>query len=94
MAAMTFVDDIAVLGTNVGEISAVLETSELERPEEPVRLDNLEIALRDVSFSYEKDGAEALRHVSLTIRPVTVTALVGPSGSGKSIAKLLAGFGT
>ena len=38
-------------------------------------------------------GEEILHGVDLTIRPGSVTALVGPSGSGKStIAKLIAGF--
>ncbi|MVB12274.1 putative ABC transporter ATP-binding protein [Caprobacter fermentans] len=93
MAAMTFVDDLAVIGTNVGEISGILETAELERPQEPVRLDHLDIALKNVSFTYGKDSGEVLRGIDLNIRPGTVTALVGPSGSGKStIAKLIAGF--
>ncbi|BAK98705.1 ABC transporter permease/ATP-binding protein [Oscillibacter valericigenes Sjm18-20] len=93
MAAMTFVDDLAVIGTNVGEISDILETAELERPQEPVKLDNLDIALKNVSFTYGKDSGEVLRGIDLNIRPGTVTALVGPSGSGKStIAKLIAGF--
>lgn len=93
MAAMTFVDDLAVISTNVGEISDILEAPELERPQAPVKLDNLNIALQNVSFSYGKENAEVLHGIDLTIRPGTVTALVGPSGSGKStIAKLIAGF--
>lgn len=93
MAAFTFVDDIAVLSTNVEEISSILEASELKRPDNPVELKNLGISLRNVSFSYENDGVQILHNVNLDIRPDTVTALVGPSGSGKStIAKLIAGF--
>lgn len=93
MAAMTFVDDLAVVGTSVGEISGILDAPELVRPKTAARLDGLDIALRDVSFTYGKDGAVALEQIDLDIRPGTVTALVGPSGSGKStIAKLIAGF--
>lgn len=42
---------------------------------------------------YAANGKEILHGVDLTIRPGSVTAVVGPSGSGKStIAKLIAGF--
>ncbi|HEX8674263.1 MAG TPA: ABC transporter transmembrane domain-containing protein, partial [Longimicrobium sp.] len=48
-----------------------------------------EVALEGVSFSYAP-GKEALRDVSLTLRPGEVTAVVGHSGSGKtSLLRLL-----
>ena len=51
-----------------------------------------EIKMEHVSFSYE-DGTTALEDVSLTMKPGTVTALVGESGGGKStIANLIARF--
>lgn len=51
-----------------------------------------EICLNHVSFQYEA-GVKALDDVSLTIRPGTVTALVGESGGGKStVANLIARF--
>ena len=46
----------------------------------------------DVTFSYEA-GSPVLRGVSFTAEPGTVTALVGPSGGGKStLARLIARF--
>ncbi|MDO5299439.1 MAG: ABC transporter ATP-binding protein [Clostridia bacterium] len=93
LAAMTFVDDLAVVSSNVEEISGILDGEELRRPAEPARLNGREIVLHDVSFAYSARGGDVLRGVNLRIRPGTVTALVGPSGSGKStIAKLIAGF--
>ncbi|KAF0096253.1 MAG: ATP-binding cassette subfamily B bacterial MsbA [Puniceicoccaceae bacterium 5H] len=51
------------------------------------------VRYEDVSFHYNADDTEsaaALDHVSVTIQPGTVCALVGPSGAGKStFVKLL-----
>lgn len=50
------------------------------------------VEMRDVTFSYEPD-TPAVKEVSFTAQPGTVTALVGPSGGGKStLAKLIARF--
>ena len=92
IAAFTFTDDLAVLGTNVEEISQLLNAEELSHKDAPVKLADTGISLRSVSFSY--DGTtEVLHDVNLAIHPGTMTALVGPSGSGKStVAKLIAGY--
>ena len=92
IAAFTFTDDLAVLWTNVEEISQLLNAEELNHKETPIKLEDTGISLRSVSFSY--DGTtEVLHDVNLAIHPGTMTALVGPSGSGKStVAKLIAGY--
>lgn len=93
LAAMSFVDEIAVVGTNVKEINGILESPELERPSKEAVLSGEEIELKNVIFTYGKTEEDILKGVSLTIKPQTVTAFAGPSGSGKStIAKLIAGF--
>lgn len=93
IAAMSFVDELAVVGTNVGEILGILDAPELIRPYTPAELDGTEIRLNQVHFSYSPDAPEILHGIDLTIRPGTVNALVGKSGSGKStIARLIAGF--
>ena len=93
LAAMSFVDELAVVGTNVAEIAGILEGPELVRPTQKAVLAGQEIILQQVCFRYGKAEKEILHGLDLTIEPGTVTALVGPSGSGKStIAKLIAGL--
>lgn len=93
LAAMSFVDEIAVVGTNVKEINGILESPELERPSKEAVLSGEEIELKNVTFTYGKTKEDIIKNISFTIKPYTVTAFVGPSGSGKStIAKLIAGF--
>ena len=67
----------------------------LDLPDAPsgtkVPTDNVDIALRNVHFSYE-EGREILRGVDLQLPRGSFTALVGESGCGKStIAALLMG---
>ena len=55
-------------------------------------MDNYDIEFRNVSFAYETEK-QVLHNVSFTAKQGEVTALVGPSGGGKSTtAKLAARF--
>ena len=57
-----------------------------------IALDNYEIQFRDVDFSYEK-GNHTLKNINLAMKPKTMNALVGHSGSGKTtIANLIMRF--
>lgn len=54
---------------------------------------NGSVCFEGVSFRYGEDTAEALTDVSFTAAPGTVTALVGPSGAGKTtVARLIPRF--
>lgn len=54
--------------------------------------ENYDIEFNNVDFSYQ-DGVQTLKNVSFTAKQGSVTALVGPSGGGKStVAKLSARF--
>lgn len=58
------------------------------------RVKGFDITFEHVRFSYEKDKP-VLRDVTFTAKQGEVTALVGPSGGGKStVARLAAGFYT
>ena len=90
ITAYSYTDDLAQMGTIVGEVADILRQKDLERPETARELpkDNA-IELKDVRFAYHEK--EVLHGASLRIEPGTVNALVGPSGSGKStIARLIA----
>jgi ATP-binding cassette subfamily B protein len=50
----------------------------------PLRVVRGEVVFDRVGFRYEEGGEAALREVSFTARPGELTALVGPSGAGKT----------
>ena len=88
---MSYSDDFRTMGTIFGEVRAILEAPEMERPAEGggETPKNNSLALRDVRFSYK--DKEVLHGISMDIPEGSFAALVGPSGSGKStIARLIA----
>lgn len=92
IAAMSFVDNLAKVGTTVASVDEFLNGEEQQHETIPVKLGTPNIVLKNVSFGYHKD-LKILHEVNLTIPAGSMTALVGPSGGGKStIAKLIAGF--
>lgn len=92
LTVIGYTDSIAQVGTIVDEVCEILDAPELIRPTHDKVLKDLTIKLKDVTFSYD-DKTQILKGVNLTIDTGSVTALVGPSGGGKStITKLIAGF--
>lgn len=53
----------------------------------------LNVVLDGVSFSYEKDGPRALEDLTITFEALTHSAIVGPSGAGKTtLVEILLGL--
>ncbi len=92
IVVMSHTDNMAKIGTIIGEVTGILSWEELERPVKDKRkVKNYSISLSNVTFGYEEK--EVLHGIDMEIKEGTVNALVGPSGSGKStVAKLIASF--
>ena len=65
-------------------IQAILAAPDLDTPTSAARPTHDGVAFRGVSFRYEDGGPEVLRDVSFEAPAGKVTALVGPSGAGKT----------
>ena len=94
MSATAFINSMKSMQFAVKDTRELLDLPQLSQAEQDVPLDGACMQLRDVSFSYGgQDGKEVLHHLDLTIPQGKFTALVGPSGGGKStIARLAARF--
>lgn len=92
MEAFSYSMVLMLLGKYTEDIDKLLNEEELNHGTIPVDFDKSGVTLQDVSFSYNNEH-EVLHKINLSIKPESMTALVGPSGSGKStIAKLIAGY--
>lgn len=94
MSATAFINSIKSMQFAVKDTRELLDLPQLSQAEQDAPLNDCDIQLHDVSFSYGgSDGKEVLHHLELTIPQGKFTALVGPSGGGKStIARLAARF--
>ncbi|MCR5510573.1 MAG: ABC transporter ATP-binding protein/permease [Lachnospiraceae bacterium] len=75
------------------EVKKFLDIESLPEPETERLPDEYTIELNDVHFTYDEAQGEVLHGIDLTLNEGSFTALVGPSGGGKStVAKLIARF--
>ncbi|RST13725.1 ABC transporter ATP-binding protein [Streptomyces sp. WAC05374] len=82
---------IRVAENALTEINDLLATATLPEPRTSRRAEGTDIELDDVRFGY--DGAAVLNGLSMRVPQGRMTALVGPSGAGKTtVIKLMARF--
>ena len=94
MSATAFINSMKSMQFAVKDTRELLDLPQLSQSEQDAPLEGCSIQLKDVSFSNGgSDGKDVLHHLDLTIPQGKFTALVGPSGGGKStIARLVARF--
>ncbi|WP_238377618.1 ABC transporter ATP-binding protein [Oceanospirillum linum] len=86
---------VAKTQMSVHRIHEVLAEPELPVPEKTAAKtpENASLCFEQVDFCYTPDGALVLQDVSFEVPAGTVTALVGPSGAGKTtVARLIPRF--
>jgi ATP-binding cassette, subfamily B, bacterial IrtA/YbtP len=90
---MNLFSNLAFLATGGNLVRGVLEAAVLDASGSGADLMDASVELRNVSFAYDQAQQRVLHDVSLRAEPGSITALVGPSGGGKStIASLIARF--
>lgn len=89
-----FSEGIREMRHTVENLQEFLTMPELPEPEHATQLNNFDVKLRGVRFSYTGEQKDEVLHgVDLALPQGSFTALVGPSGGGKStVAKLIARF--
>ena len=73
----------------VGRLDEILTQKPMEEPNTMKRPANADISFNHVTFTYPGTDCPALDDVSFTVRPGQMTALVGPTGGGRTTAASL-----
>ena len=89
-----FMENIREMKFNIESIEGLLNMRTLPQPEKRVDLKSHDIVMSGVHFSYTGDQKDEVLHgIDLAMPEGSYTALVGPSGGGKStVAKLISRF--
>lgn len=87
------VNDFKSIQYAIKDVNSILDMEELKEAERPVKLKSYDIELKNVTFAYNENDSKVLDNLSLQLPQGSFTALVGPSGGGKTtVARLIARF--
>ncbi len=88
-----FSNSIREMEYTVKEIQKLFDMKTLSEPARERIPDKYNVELKNVHFTYDEKEGEVLHGIDLSLPEGSFTALVGPSGGGKStVAKLIARF--
>ena len=89
-----FANETKQMQMTVEELDSLLTMKSLPEPEKRANIKSTDVELKQVRFSYSGNTEEEVLHgIDLKFPQGSFTALVGPSGGGKStVAKLIARF--
>ena len=94
MKVANFTNEAKAMEFAVNQSQELLTLPVLPNATKPINVDGSDVTLENITFSYSgKEKGAVLQNISLTIPQGSLTALVGPSGGGKStVARLISRF--
>jgi ATP-binding cassette subfamily B protein len=93
MGLTTYLNSLKMIKYAARSLDEVLEEKELPDTKGARKPDSFGIEFDNVSFAYHEDDPKVLDRLSFEIKSGKFTALIGPSGGGKStVARLISRF--
>ena len=93
MGLTTYLNSLKMIKYAARSLDEVLEEKELQDTKESRKPDSFGIEFDNVSFAYHEDDPKVLDRLSFEVKSGKFTALIGPSGGGKStVARLISRF--
>ena len=93
LRVMYLSENTMIVEDSLNRVDSLLSIQPLKETNNPIVPLGNDIEFKNVSFKYKDESAYALKNINLKIKQNSITALVGPSGGGKStIASLIQRF--
>lgn len=93
LRVMYLSENTMIVEDSLNRVDSLLSIQPLKETNNPIVPLGNDIEFKNVFFKYKDESAYALKNINLKIKQNSITALVGPSGGGKStIASLIQRF--